>query len=346
MATVLIIGSDGLESLESSYARAFRQAGWQVLFWQPFAAFASAARGGRLGRLLALFVHVEPWWRKANLQLLQYAAQHKPDLLLVIGTQGVRAGTLAQLRVHLPRLTIYCLYPDSPHNLDSDRIHCLPFFDRVTTSSPAWVDAFLRLGARRVAYLPFAADMELHRQAAPQQNARLAHDLTFIGTWRSEREELLAQLADYDLAIWGSRYWQTRTQPGSPLRRKWGGCALIGAEFAQACAQSKIMLNIMDAISWPGPNMRTFELPACGAFALAERSEPVLDLFREGETIECFADVAEAREKIDYYLTHDDARERIARAGHAFVTQAGHTYLDRVGTLLSWWAQDQAPVSL
>ncbi len=345
MSTLLIAGSDSPESLESSYARAFQQAGWQVLFWHPFASYSSAARGGRLGRLLGLFVHVEPWWRKANLQLLHYAARQKPDLLLVIGTQGVRAGTLAQLRVRLPRLVIYCLYPDSPHNLDSERIHCLPFFDRVTTSSPAWVDAFLRLGARRVAYLPFAADTELHRPAAPQQNARLAHDLTFIGTWRAEREALLTQLADYDLAIWGSSYWRTRTRPGSSLRQKWGGRALLGAEFAQACAESKIMLNIMDAVSWPGPNMRTFELPACGAFVLAERSEPVLELFREGETIECFADVAEAREKIDYYLSHNDARQRIARAAHAFVTHSGHTYHDRVRTLCDWWAQDKEGAS-
>jgi spore maturation protein CgeB len=341
MAMLLIVGSDSPESLESSYARAFRQAGWQVCFWQPLAAYNAVVHGGSLGRLFGLFVHVEPWWRKANLQLLQHAAQHKPDLLLVIGTQGLRPGTLAQLRAHLPRLVIYCLYPDSPHNLDSQRIHCLPFFDRVITSSPAWVNAFLSLGARHVTYLPFAADTELHRPAASPQNVQLAHDLAFIGTWRAEREDLLTELADYDLAVWGSDYWQKRTRPGSPLRRKWGRRTLIGAEFAQACAQSKIMLNVMDSISWPGPNMRTFELPACGAFALAERSEPVQALFREGETIEYFSDPAEAREKINYYLAHETARMRIARASHEFVTQFGHTYHDRVRTLCEWWAQDK-----
>jgi spore maturation protein CgeB len=343
MATVLIVGSDSPEVLESSYARAFQQVGWQVCFWQPLAALKLAARGGRLGGLFSLFVHVEPWWRKANLQLIQQVNQIKPDLLLVIGIQGVRAGTLAQLRARHPHMVVYCLYPDSPHNLDGERIHCLPFFDRVISSSPAWAAAFASLGAKRATYLPFAADTELHQPVTLTGRGQLfAHDVTFIGSWRVEREEILTQLADYDLAVWGNDYWQKRTQPRSPLKQKWGGRTLIGAEFAQACAQSKIMLNIMDAISWPGPNMRTFELPACAAFALAERSDPILDLFREGETIECFADAAEARDKIDYYLTHDAARERIARAAYEFVTQAGHTYRDRVETLLAWWAEDKS----
>lgn len=341
MATVLIVGSNGRETLESSYARAFEHLGWRVVFWQPIAALSAVARGGQLGRLFGAFVHVEPWWRKANLHLLKMVDQCEPDLLLIIGTQGVRAGTLSQIRVRHPLLPFYCLFPDSPHNLDNDRIHCLPLFDRLMTSSPAWVQAFKTLGAREVVYLPFAADTILHQPAATIGHSPLTHDIAFIGTWRSEREDLLSQLADYDLAVWGGKYWKQRTQPNSPLKSKWGGRPLIGAEFAQACAQSKIMLNIMDPISWPGPNMRTFELPACGAFALVERSEPVLELFHEGETIECFADPAEAREKIDYYLTHEAARIRIARAANEFVTQSGHTYLDRVRTLLSWYTQDR-----
>ncbi len=341
MATVLIVGSNGSETLESSYARSFERVGWQTVFWQPMAALGAVARGGSLGRLLGVFISVEPWWRKANLHLIQMVDQCKPDLLLIIGTHGVRAGTLAQIRVRHPHLPFYCLYPDSPHNLDTDRINCLPFLDRLMTSSPAWAPAFRTLGAREVVYLPFAADTILHQPAAYVDHSSLTHDVAFIGTWRSEREDLLSQLADYDLAIWGSKYWKQRTQAHSPIKSKWGGRPLIGPEFAQACAQSKIMLNIMDPISWPGPNMRTFELPACGAFALTERSESVLDLFHEGKTIECFADAAEAREKIEYYLTHETERLRIARAAHEYVTQAGHTYLDRVRTLLDWWEQDQ-----
>ena len=337
LGTVIIVGTERTEALESSYARAFSSSGWQVHRWDPMNALCQVARGGRLGRLYAAFVYVEPWWRKANLQLLQLANQVRPELVLVIGTTGVRPGTLAQLRVRHPGCAIYCLYPDGPHNLDEVRVNCLPLFDCLITSSPAWVGAFSRLGARQVHYLPFAADVELHQPVASDiTEPEYAHNLAFIGTWRQEREEFLEQLVDLDLRIWGRDYWRTRTRKGSPLVRSWGGRQVIGRDFAHACAQSRILLNLFDPVSWPGPNMRCFELAACRAFALTERTAPVLEIFREGETIECFGSVEEARETIEAYADDQVARRRIAQAGYEAVVHGGHTYRDRVRQMLAW----------
>lgn len=340
--SLLIVGNDYGFNLESSYARAFRQLGWTVHFWSPLEALHRVARGHRLGRLFSTFVHVEPWARKANLELLKLVDGLRPDLTLVVATTGVRGGTLAQIKVRVPSSVIYCIYPDSPHNLDADRIHCLPFFDRVTTSSPAWVDAFERLGATRVYYLPFAADPELHHPASAEHSSRsLAHDVVFIGNWRHEREAFLEQIADFDLCLWGEDYWKTRTRPGSPLRERWGGRPLTGPESAQACAASKILLNFMDPATWPGPNMRSFEQPACRAFLLVNRTPALVEMFKEGETIECFDSVEEAREKISYYLSHEDERRRIAEASYRFVVEGGHTYLDRARQLIGWVEEDR-----
>jgi spore maturation protein CgeB len=339
--TLIIVGTERPEALESSYARAFSRQGWRVQVWDPVRALHRVVRGGSVGRLFATFVHVEPWQRKANLELLQLADSLKPDLVLVIGTRGVRAGTLAQLRVRQPNVLLYCIYPDSPHSLDDERVRCLPWFDRFTTSSPAWTSVFGQLGARRVHYLPFAADTDLHRPVRstwPKPN--YAHDVTFIGTWRLEREQLLEQLVGLDLGIWGNAYWKRRTRKNSPLKRHWGGREVFGDEFAQVCAQSKIMLNVLDPISWPGPNMRTFELPACRAFALTERTAPVLELFCEGETIECFDSAGEALEKIHYYAGSERARQRIADAALRQVLEGGHTYRDRVQKVCGWMAKD------
>ena len=134
---VLIVGTRAPESLESSYARAFARLGWEVDVWDPVTAVEGLARGGAAGRLFARFVRVEPWLRKANAYLLEWVGRLRPQFVLVIGTGGLRPGSLAQLRVLNPDLPVYCVYPDSPHSLDADRLGCLPLFTRVAVTSPA-----------------------------------------------------------------------------------------------------------------------------------------------------------------------------------------------------------------
>lgn len=288
------------------------------------------------------FVHVEPWMRKANYELIRIVSTLRPDLMLVIATHGVRGGTLAQIKAYMPELLAYCVYPDTPHNLDCERIHCLPFFDRVTAGTPPWAKALERLGARQVYYLPFAADPELHKPWPDDGVGKSAwsSDIAFVGVWRLGREELLEQLADFDLRVWGSHYWKSRTRPGSPLHVRWSGRGVTGDEFSAVCSQSKVSLNLIDDVGWPGPNMRSFELPACRAFSLTTRTPAILEHFREGETIECFETPQEAREKVLYYLKHDDQRRRIAAAAYEYVVNNGHTYVDRARRLISWAKED------
>jgi spore maturation protein CgeB len=339
--SILILGTSASGSLESSYLRAFQRVGWKTYVWDPITALGRAARGNRFGRLFNTFVHVEPWANKANAELLRVTDELRPDLILAIGTRGLRGGTLAQVKVRLPDVLIYCIYPDSPHNLDSDRIHCLPFFDRVTTSSPAWVPAFQKLGAARVSYLPFAADIDLHRPFSENGQPRIKHDLGFIGTWRPERELFLEQLADFDLCVWGSDYWKHRTRRESPLRSRWGGRSIFGSEFGKVCHETKILLNILDPVTWPGPNMRSFEQSACRAFSLVTRSPAVTEVFKEGEHVECFDSVGEAREKIDFYLRNEKARQQIADRSYDLVVHQGHTYVDRAQQVIKWATEDQ-----
>jgi spore maturation protein CgeB len=292
--------------------------------------------------LFSTFVNVEPWLRKANLQLLDAATSVRPDIVLVIATEGVRAGTLGQLRAQCPGALLYCLFPDTPHNLVPDRIQALPMFDRVITVSPAWVDSFRRLGGQRTFYLPLAADTDLHQPSDKNKNGQLAtHDVVFVGIWRPEREALLEQLSDFDVGIWGSSYWKTNSRPGSSVRSRWGGRALFGSEFAQACAGSRIMLNIIDGVGWPGPNMRTFEQPACRAFSLVTRTPAVLEIFKDGETVECFDSIDEAKEKITYYLENEDKRRQVAEAAYELVVNRGHTYVDRARQLVEWAKSDR-----
>jgi spore maturation protein CgeB len=80
--------------------------------------------------------------------------------------------------------------------------------------------------------------------------------------------------------------------------------------------------------------MRTFEVLACGAFMLAERTAEHQEFFREGEEVGYFSSAEELVEKVRYYLNHDSERQRMAEAAYHKVTSANHTYAHRLQQIL------------
>ncbi|MBW2274328.1 MAG: glycosyltransferase family 1 protein [Deltaproteobacteria bacterium] len=89
---------------------------------------------------------------------------------------------------------------------------------------------------------------------------------------------------------------------------------------------------------WPEYERRMppgVEIPACGKFTLAERSEEHCALFREGIEAEFFADDQELLEKTRYYLDHPEEREKIAAAGHKRCIESGHSHHERLRSMLT-----------
>ena len=82
-------------------------------------------------------------------------------------------------------------------------------------------------------------------------------------------------------------------------------------------------------------NMRVFEALGAGRCLLtnAIRDNGFEELFRDREHLVVYHSPQELWELLDYYLTHDEEREAIARRGHALVV-ARHTYVHRVQTML------------
>ena len=81
--------------------------------------------------------------------------------------------------------------------------------------------------------------------------------------------------------------------------------------------------------------MRTFEIPACGAFLCAQRTDEHQEIFRDGAEAVFFDDPDELKTQVTRYLNRDDARARIAAAGFHAVTQGAHTYADRIVEMMA-----------
>lgn len=79
--------------------------------------------------------------------------------------------------------------------------------------------------------------------------------------------------------------------------------------------QSKININITLHCIETGATQRIFDVMAAGGFMLSNYQEELEELFIHGEEIVLFHNESELLELVEYYLTHEEERERIAQRG-------------------------------
>lgn len=266
-----------------------------------------------------------------NGKLVDTAVQLKLDVLFVFKGELITPETLERIRKATN--AILCNWnPDNPFNKvnsTKDLIRSIPVYDVHLTWGKFLIPELRRVGAKRVEYLPFGYDARLHYpvNVSDEEGRFYGSDVVFIGTWEKEREEMLRYITDFDLGIWGNS-WERTTIP--TVRRCVRSKARYGEEMSKICNASKIVLNFIRKQNGNAHNMRTFEVPACGGFMLTTRTQEQVEFFGENGGVACFDGVDDLREKIQYYLTHEEERKRIAQCGAEKVLNGKHSYLDRM----------------
>lgn len=141
------------------------------------------------------------------------------------------------------------------------------------------------------------------------------------------------------------RRLRRRSVPGAPpeadavrLPPEIVGGLLTDSEMIQMYSRSKINLGF----SACGETHRTgqrilqvrlrdFEVPMSGGFYMVEYMEELEEFYEIGKEIVCYSGVEDLAEKIRYYLTHDEEREKIRQAGRRRCLR-DHTWQKRFQT--------------
>lgn len=279
--------------------------------------------------------------RHLNAAFLAMTKRLAPDIILVVKGAYLWPETLSAVRQRTKAVLVN-YFPDDPFNPRASNqwiLDSIPLYDLFVSTVPAAKDDLHRRGARSVLVLPFGYKPSVHyveRPQAPEEQQTFLSDVVFAGDRDEERAayvgELVRAVPGVRLHLYGNGWDCSRE-----FRRYHRGIAL-GRNYRLALGGATIALNILRRANRSCFNMRTFEIPACGAFQLATRSTEHRALFTEDQEAAFFESAEEMVEKIRYYLLHDCQRQAIAEAGNRRLLADGHRYEDRLTAIFRYLA--------
>lgn len=333
---VLLVGLGGIYHVGAIFRQALEELGYDYRFLDESKYFRSLQSS--VVHKLAYHLLGRPLTSSAfNQDLERMAYEFRPHVLLVTKGPYVRPETLARLKAVTGAVLVNYATDDpfNPAISTRDLLASIKFYDHYACTKRAIMEDVRRAGCQNVSYVPFGYHPALHfpeRPATEGEKDRFDSDMVFIGGYDRDRgpyfEALLNQVPGLNLHLYGG-YWNRHSR----LRRYWHGFA-VGREYRLATSGAKIALGLVRQANRDGHSMRAFEIPACGAFMLAERTEEHLELLAEDREAAYFSTLAELVDKVRYYSNHDTERRRIAEAGFRRITEGKHTYQDRLEEIL------------
>lgn len=306
----------GLEAQVADIGAAYRGSGLRRrLLWR--------FRGHRPARL-----------RPFGGELLGLVRQFRPDVVLATGLAPIEAAVLEAIGVDgIRRINFLTDDPWNPVHRAPWFLATLPHYDHVWSPRHANLHDLRLSGVRRIDYLPFAYNPQVHWVDVPTADDRGAYDVDVLlaGGADADRVAWLAPIirAGFTVALYGG-YWN---RYGATRRHARG--FLDAAGLRTATVSARVCLGLVRRANRDGHSMRTFEVPAMGGCLLAERTSDHERLFgRDGECV-LYADTpANAISHIRWLLDHPGERERLAAAAHTLVTEGAHAYRDRLAVML------------
>lgn len=248
-----------------------------------------------------------------NLALIDAARRFCPELAFFVLFEN-EFYPEAIRSLHCPTFNWFC---DDHWRYDSFSRHWAKNFTYISTTSKTALVKYRQDGFTNVIPTQWACNHYLYRPTP----APLDYQVTFVGAPYGERAWIIEFLRRYGINV---AYWGTG----------WPSGRLSQEAMIEVFSHSQINLNLTNSFVGDLQQVkgRNFEVPGCGGFLLTGKAENLEEYYVPGKEIVCFETLTELTEKIKYYLSHEEERRQISRAGYER-TLREHTYERRLRQL-------------
>lgn len=275
-----------------------------------------------------------------NKMLLRAVKNHRPNILWIEKGNSIFPQTIKRVKRIVPDCQIVSHSEDDMfafHNRSWYYTWGLRFYDVVFTTKKynSRLGELSALGAKRVVYIDQAYDRYLHKPVhiSEEDKIRFGSTVGFIGSYEKERAESLLYLSENGIKVrvWGNRWNRIyKLHPNLILERR----PLYGEDYVKGICSTMINLCFLRKKNRDLHTSRTFEIPACRAFMIAERTEDHLRLFKEAHEAVYFDSNEELLRKVRYYLKHEKERESVACLGWKRCISSGYSFQERMEIML------------
>jgi spore maturation protein CgeB len=275
-----------------------------------------------------------------NKNFLEAISETKPEVAWIEKSLLLLPETLEQAKRILPNCIFVCFQEDDPFSplnkselpVWKNFIDAIPFYDIHFVWREFNVKEFIEHGAKKVSLYMHGFYSKFFHPVSSAHDYK--HDVVFVGEARNKRIKDIYNLAvkeKISVNVYGGRWNRTLVYY---LKKSLFHPPAFTNEYVSLICNSKISLGFLSAANRDEFTLRSFEIPACQGFFLAERTPKHLELYEEGKEAEFFSSYEECADKIRFYLNHETERKRIAELGYQRCLNSGYSLHDRLSKAL------------
>lgn len=338
---VVLIGRFAYRIYEKDFEEALLKKGCEVFTFKLEKYFKSSF----LGKIENHFTFIGPNANRAFKDLCYYLESVKPNFCFMWRLTLLNESMLLRLKSLFPKIIFVSYNNDNPfgagyndgnfyqRRLWRHFIKCIPYYDVNLVYRPSNIAQYQKEGSRYTELFPpsFVASNIPDFVLSP----KFIYDVVFIGHFTQKRLTYINALLmqGIDVRIFGTN-WDENVLSESynygriePIR---------GLKYFEVLARTKVALAFLSELNEDVYTRRSFEIPACGAVMLSERTLELSKLFEEGKEAEYFSSAKELIEKVNNLIKNDALIRKMRLAAHKRAYVGGYEIGDRISILLDY----------